>query len=191
MVRLDHAVVSERASADSLLLPLGRRVFRRSWQYSAPECLSIRQPHDRPPKAISRLSRGFLEAPFAPTLRTEFSTNPPRRLSRSSSGIFRWNGTSVGAACEDAWTPMRGFNQLYTNGRIQEAACWAHVGASSTIFNKRTPRQSPTKFWNESQLCTRSRRTYVAAACIHDPALSARKIAGYSRSGRHPQRAAL
>lgn len=55
-----------------------------------------------------------------------------------------------------------GFHHLYEAGRIQEAACWAHVRRKCCDMSKPTLRSWRPGPWSVWRLCTRSRVTFAA-----------------------------
>ena len=79
--------------------------------------------------------------------------SPTRPIARASipSGIC---ASFAGTLQADAYA---GFNQAYETGRIQEAACWAHVRRKFyDLAQSRTLRRWRRKRWSESQLSTLS-----------------------------------
>ena len=73
-----------------------------------------------------------------------FAYSPDRKGEHPQSHLRNFTGTLQA----DGYA---GFDQIYTAGRVQEAACWAHVRRKFYDLRSRTNLRLPLRLWNASR----------------------------------------
>jgi Transposase IS66 family len=83
-----------------------------------------------------------------------FAYTPDRKGEHPQAHLSKFTGTLQA----DGYA---GFEQIYEAGRIQEAACWAHVRRSVATWWPRANRPSQPKRWSASAHCMPSKKKFA------------------------------